>query len=225
MTEHSTPTADQQPPPAAVRESHHPLVRVKLTALRDKRTEPLSFRLRVRELTWLLAYEALADLPVEETLVETPLAETAGYRLAPRLGLVPILRAGITMADAMMELAPTAQVWHLGLYRDETTHRPVSYYNRLPPKLTVDVALVLDPMLATGGSAIAAVDVLKHWGVPEIRFVGLIAAPEGVAALHAQHPDVRIHVGAVDDHLNEDAFIVPGLGDAGDRQFGTNLEP
>jgi uracil phosphoribosyltransferase len=207
-----------------VQESLHPLVRVKLTALRDKRTEPLAFRLRVRELTWLLAYEALADLPVEETAVETPLADTAGYRLAPRLGLVPILRAGITMADAMMELAPSAQVWHLGLYRDETTHRPVSYYNRLPPKLTVDVALVLDPMLATGGSAIAAVDVLKHWGVPDIRFVGLIAAPEGMAALHARHPDIRIHVAAVDDHLNEDAFIVPGLGDAGDRQFGTNLD-
>ncbi|MGD9894615.1 MAG: uracil phosphoribosyltransferase [Dehalococcoidia bacterium] len=209
---------------AGVYESQHPLVRVKLTALRDQRTEPLAFRLRVRELTWLLAYEALADLPVAETVVTTPLAETAGYRLAPRLGLVPILRAGVTMADAMMELAPTAQVWHLGLYRDETTHRPVSYYNRLPPKPTVDVALVLDPMLATGGSAIAAVDVLKLWGVPEVRFVGLIAAPEGVAALHTHHPDVRIHIAAVDDHLNADAFIVPGLGDAGDRQFGTNLD-
>jgi uracil phosphoribosyltransferase len=211
-------------PKGEVHESKHPLVRVKLTALRNKQTEPLAFRLRVRELTWLLAYEALADLPVDEVVVETPLAETAGYRLAPRLGLVPILRAGITMADAMMELAPAAQVWHLGLYRDETTHRPVSYYNRLPPKLTVDVALVLDPMLATGGSAIAAVDVLKNWGVPEIRFVGLIAAPEGVAALHARHPDVRIYIASVDDHLNDDAFIVPGLGDAGDRQYGTHLE-
>ncbi|MGH2586630.1 MAG: uracil phosphoribosyltransferase [Dehalococcoidia bacterium] len=207
----------------AVHESQHPLVRTKLTALRDRRTEPMPFRLRVRELTWLLAYEALADLAVEETAVETPLTETTGYRLAPRLGLVPILRAGITMADAMMELAPSAQVWHLGLYRDETTHRPVSYYNRLPPRPTVDVALVLDPMLATGGSAIAAVDVLKEWGVPEIRFIGLIAAPEGIAALHTKHPEVRIYVAAVDDHLNEHAFIVPGLGDAGDRQFGTNL--
>jgi uracil phosphoribosyltransferase len=208
---------------AFVHESTHPLVRTKLTVLRDARTEPLPFRLRVRELTWLLAYEALADLAVIQTEVETPLTVAAGYRLAPRLGLVPILRAGITMADAMMELAPGAQVWHLGLYRDETTHRPVSYYNRLPPEPTVDVALVLDPMLATGGSAIAAVDVLKSWGVPEVRFVGLIAAPEGIAALHAQHPDVRIHVAAVDSHLNEQAFIVPGLGDAGDRQFGTNL--
>jgi uracil phosphoribosyltransferase len=209
---------------AHVQESQHPLVKVKLTALRDNATEPLAFRLRVRELTWLLAYEAMADLPVRETRVITPLAETTGHRLAQRLGLVPILRAGITMADAMMELAPTAQVWHLGLYRDESTHRPVPYYNRLPPAPTVDVALVLDPMLATGGSAIAAVDTLKRWGVPDIRFVGLIAAPEGIAALHERHPDVRIHVAAVDSHLNADAFIVPGLGDAGDRQFGTNLE-
>ena len=213
MTEHA----------AFVHASTHPLVRTKLTALRDARTAPLPFRLRVRELTWLLAYEALADLAVVQTDVQTPLTVTAGYELAPRLGLVPILRAGITMADAMMELAPAAQVWHLGLYRDEATHRPVSYYNRLPPEPTVDVALVLDPMLATGGSAIAAVDVLKAWGVPEVRFVGLIAAPEGIAALHAQHPDVRIHVASVDSHLNEHAFIVPGLGDAGDRQFGTNL--
>ena len=210
-------------PGGAVHESHHPLVKTKLTALRDRLTEPMPFRLRVRELTWLLAYEALADLPVTEVSVETPLEATTGHRLAPRLGLVPILRAGITMADAMMELAPGAQVWHLGLYRDETTHRPVSYYNRLPSSPTVDVALVLDPMLATGGSAIAAVDVLKDWGVPDIRFVGLIAAPEGIAALHGRHPEVRIHVAAVDDHLDEHAFIVPGLGDAGDRQFGTNL--
>jgi uracil phosphoribosyltransferase len=122
-----------------------------------------------------------------------------------------------------MELAPSAQVWHLGLYRDEQTHEPVHYYNRLPPQPTVDVAVVLDPMLATGGSAIAAVDVLKRWGVPEVRFLGLIAAPEGIASLHERHPDVRIHVAAVDARLNEHAFIVPGLGDAGDRQFGTNL--
>src|SRR5215211_5801767 len=187
MQDNASQRTSISPVSPMVRESRHPLVRVKLTALRDKATEPVPFRLRVRELTWLLGYEALADLPVEETVVETPLAATAGYRLAPRLGLVPILRAGITMADAMMELAPSAQVWHLGLYRDETTHRPVSYYNRLPPRPTVDVALVLDPMLATGGSAIAAVDVLKAWGVPEIRFVGLIAAPEGITALHTQH--------------------------------------
>src|SRR5215212_2791518 len=194
---------------SCVFESRHPLVRTKLTALRDVRTEPVAFRLRVRELTWLLAYEALADLPVEATEVETPLTVAPGHRLAQRIGLVPILRAGITMADALMELTPSAQVWHLGLYRDETTHRPVSYYNRLPARPTVDVAIVLDPMLATGGSAIAAVDVVKQWGVPEVRFVGLIAAPEGIAALHRAHPDVRVHVAAVDSHLNEHAFIVP----------------
>lgn len=211
------------PSPSVALVSRHPLVRVKLTALRDRTTEPLAFRLRVRELTWLLAYEALADLPLVECEVQTPLTATTGYAPAQRVGLVPILRAGITMADAMMELAPSAQVWHLGLYRDETTHRPVSYYNRLPPTPTVDRALVLDPMLATGGSAIAAVDVLKQWGVCDVRFVGLIAAPEGVAALHQRHPDVRIHVAAVDSHLNERAFIVPGLGDAGDRQFGTGV--
>jgi uracil phosphoribosyltransferase len=222
MTEHADHAERRTPPGPRLSESRHPLVRTKLTALRDRGTEPVPFRLRVRELTWLLAYEALADLPVTEVSVETPLAATTGYQLAPRLGLVPILRAGITMADALMELAPSAQVWHLGLYRDETTHRPVSYYNRLPSRPTVDVALVLDPMLATGGSAIAAVDVLKPWGVPDIRFVGLIAAPEGVAALHASHPDVRVHVAAVDRHLDERAFIVPGLGDAGDRQFGTS---
>jgi len=224
MADHTPPVARHRAAgDARVFESTHPLVKTKLTALRDKGTEPVPFRLRVRELTWLLGYEALADLSLEETKVETPLTPTTGYRLAPRLGLVPILRAGITMADAMMELAPAAQVWHLGLYRDEATHRPVSYYNRLPPRPTVDVALVLDPMLATGGSAIAAVDVLKAWGVPEVRFVGLIAAPEGIAALHARHPDVRVHVAAVDERLDERAFIVPGLGDAGDRQFGTNL--
>ena len=198
-------------------------MRVKLTALRDRTTEPLAFRLRVRELTWLLAYEALSDLAVVETEVETPLARTVGFRLARRLGLVPILRAGITMADALMELAPSAQVWHLGLYRDEATHEPVHYYNRLPRAPTVDVALILDPMLATGGSAIAAVDVLKRWGVPDVRFLGLIAAPEGVRRLHAAHSDVRVYLAALDEHLNERAFIVPGLGDAGDRQFGTNL--
>lgn len=206
-----------------VHASQHPLVRVKLTALRDAATEPLAFRLRVRELTWLLAHEALADLPVEETAVRTPLAETVGFRLAPRLGLVPILRAGITMADAMMEMVPNAQVWHLGLYRDEATHQPVAYYNRLPPLATVDVALILDPMLATGGSAIAAVDVLEAWGVPEIRFVGLIAAPEGIARLHDHHPDVRVYIAAVDERLDDRAYIIPGLGDAGDRQFGTTV--
>ena len=208
---------------ANVSVSAHPLVQVKLTVLRERSTEPLAFRILVRELAWLLAYEALADLPVSPAVVETPLAATTGQRLSQRLGLVPILRAGITMADALMELVPTAQVWHLGLYRDEATRQPVHYYNRLPTAATVDLALVLDPMLATGGSAIAAVDVLKAWGVPEVRFIGLIAAPEGLERLNAAHPDARVHVAAVDERLDARAFIVPGLGDAGDRQFGTSL--
>jgi uracil phosphoribosyltransferase len=216
-------TAEQQGGAGSVFVSSHPLVRTKLTALRDVRTEPITFRRLVRELSWLLGYEALADLPLAESEVQTPLTVTTGHRLAVQLGLVPILRAGISMADALMELTPAAQVWHLGLYRDEQTHRPVHYYNRLPLAPTVDVAVVLDPMLATGGSAIAAIDTLKAWGVPDVRFVGLIAAPEGVAAVHARHPDVRLHIAALDSHLNEHAFIVPGLGDAGDRQFGTTV--
>jgi uracil phosphoribosyltransferase len=202
--------------------STHPLVRVKLTALRDRTTEPPAFRLLVRELAWLLGYEALADLPLDTISVQTPLAETAGVRLGTRLGLMPILRAGMTMADALLALVPTAQVWHLGLYRDENTRQPVHYYNRLPPMATVDRALVLDPMLATGGSAIAAVDALKAWGVADVRLIGLIAAPEGVERLHAAHPDVPVHLAAIDERLDERAFIVPGLGDAGDRQFGTS---
>lgn len=201
--------------------SSHPLVQVKVTALRDIATQPLPFRLRIRELTWLLAYEALADLPLAETAVETPLARTTGHQLAVRIGLVPILRAGISMADALMELVPSAQVWHLGLYRDESTRQPVHYYNRLPASPTVDVAVILDPMLATGGSACAAIETMKGWGVPDIRFIGLIAAPEGVKRVTETHPDTRVHVAALDSYLNEHAFIVPGLGDAGDRQFGT----
>ncbi len=134
---------------------------------------------------------------------------------------MPILRAGLGMADAILELLPEASVWHLGLYRDHQTLKPVTYYNKLPPRPAVDVALVLDPMLATGGSAVAAVDLLQHWGVPRLKFLGILAAPAGVEALRQAHPDVPIHLAAVDSHLNEHAYIVPGLGDAGDRQFGT----
>jgi uracil phosphoribosyltransferase len=146
---------------------------------------------------------------------------TDGSRLADRIGLVPILRAGLGMVDAMLELMPTAQVWHLGLFRDERTLRPVEYYNKLPDEATVDVCLILDPMLATGGSATAAIDVLKNWGATRIKLLNLIAAPEGVAAVSRAHPDVPIHCAAVDRQLNERGYIMPGLGDAGDRQFGT----
>jgi uracil phosphoribosyltransferase len=193
----------------------------KLTELRDRQTRPPRFRELVRELSWLLAYEALTDARTVETPVDTPLARATGHRVADRIGLVPILRAGIGMAEAVLELLPSAPVWHLGMYRNEDTLEPVPYYNRLPPTPSVDLALVLDPMLATGGSARAAISILKRWGVPRVKFVGLIAAPEGVAAVTAEHPDVPIHIAAVDERLNEHGFIVPGLGDAGDRQFYT----
>ena len=153
--------------------------------------------------------------------VTTPLEETDGADLAEKVGLVPILRAGLGMVEGVWELMPSAEVWHIGLYRDEETFRPVEYYNKLPVKPTVAVCLVLDPMLATGGSAVATVDILKRWGVSRIKFVGLIGAPEGISNMEEQHPDVPIYLAAVDDHLNDHAFIVPGLGDAGDRQFGT----
>lgn len=209
----------------ALHASQHPLVAHKLSILRDRRTEPKEFRELVRELTWLLGYEAMADLTTRPLRVETPLAPLTGACLEPRVGLVPILRAGLGMVDAMLELLPTAEVWHIGLYRDERTLKPVEYYNKLPDAATVQVCLVLDTMLATGGSAAATVDILKKWGAARIKQVSLVAAPEGVATLQRAHPDVDIHVAALDSHLNERGYIVPGLGDAGDRQFGTFAGP
>ena len=202
--------------------SQHPLVRHKLTRLRRVETEPKKFRELVHELAQLLVYEATLDLPLAPHTVETPLATYQGQRIGERIGLVPILRAGLGMVDPILDLIPTAHVWHLGLYRDHETLRPVTYYNKLPPQVDVDLCLVLDPMLATGGSAAAAVTVLKEWGAERIKFIGLIAAPEGVRALSEAHPDVDIHLGALDERLNEKGYIVPGLGDAGDRQFGTD---
>jgi uracil phosphoribosyltransferase len=205
--------------------SSHPLVAHKLGILRDRRTEPKEFRALVRELTWLLGYEAMADLATRPESIETPLTSTTVASLETRVGLVPILRAGLGMVGAMLELLPTAEVWHIGLYRDERTLKPVEYYNKLPDAATVQVCLVLDTMLATGGSAAATIDILKKWGAARIKQVSLIAAPEGVAALSRAHPDVDIHVAALDSHLNERGYIVPGLGDAGDRQFGTFAGP
>lgn len=204
-----------------VRISRHPLIQHKLTLLRDKQTEPKKFRELVREIAILLAYEATQDLAVSPMLVETPMGQAQGHKLEDHIGLVPILRAGLGMVEGIWEMMPSAEVWHIGLYRDERTLRPVEYYNKLPIAPTVQVTLILDPMLATGGSAVATVDVLKRWGAQRIKFVGLIAAPEGIARLSGAHPDVPIHVAAVDDRLNEIGYIVPGLGDAGDRQFGT----
>jgi uracil phosphoribosyltransferase len=201
--------------------SPHPLVRHKLTKLRDHRTEPKKFRELVRELAALLTYEATADLATEPTQVLTPMAETQGEILYEKIGLIPILRAGLGMVEGVWEMMPSAEVWHIGMYRDEHTLKPVAYYNKLPVQPTVAVCLILDPMLATGGSAVACVDILKQWGVSKVKFVGLIAAPEGIQRLHGAHPDVPIHIAAIDERLNEHGFILPGLGDAGDRLFGT----
>ena len=201
--------------------SAHPLVKEKMTRLRDETTPPKIFRELVAEIATLLLYEATADLPTESREVNTPLAQYKGARLKDKVGLIPVLRAGIGMVEAALELMPEAQVWHIGLFRDERTLRPISYYNKLPSSATVQVCLVLDPMLATGGSATETVDILKKWGAKRIKYVGIIAAPEGVRALSSAHPDVPIHVAALDERLNEKGYIVPGLGDAGDRQFGT----
>ena len=204
--------------------SSHPAVLHKLAILRDEKTEPKKFREIVRELSWLLGYEALADARVRTRQVRTPLEMTDGHELGERIGLIPILRAGLGMVDAMLELMPTAEVWHLGLFRDERTLQPVEYYNKLPDAASVDLCLILDPMLATGGSATAAIEVLKKWGAVtpvRIKLVNLIAAPEGVEAVATAHPDVEIHAAALDRQLNEKGYIMPGLGDAGDRQFGT----
>jgi uracil phosphoribosyltransferase len=201
--------------------SQHPLVRHKLTLLRRSRTEPKKFRELARELAILLAYEATQDLALNEMQVETPMGMAEGALLQEKIGLVPILRAGLGMVHGIWEMMPSAEVWHIGLYRDEETLKPVEYYNKLPVDPTVQVVLILDPMLATGGSAVATVNILKEWGASRIKFVALIAAPEGVKTLSEAHPDVPIYVGAIDERLNDVGFIVPGLGDAGDRMFGT----
>ena len=203
--------------------SDHPAVLHKLALLRDESSHPRKFRELVREISWLLGYEALRDARVGPRPITTPLEQMEGARLADRIGLVPILRAGLGMVDAMLELMPTAQVWHLGLFRDERTLRPVEYYNKLPDSATVDLCLILDPMLATGGSATAAIEVLKNWGASRIKLINLICSPEGVRAVQDAHPDVPIHVAALDRQLNEKGYIMPGLGDAGDRQFGTGV--
>lgn len=201
--------------------SPHPLVAHKLSRLRNKETEPKKFRELVREIAGLIAYEATLDLATTTRQVQTPLAETTGAELREKIGLVPILRAGLGMVEGVWDMMPSSEVWHIGIYRDERTLKPVQYYNKLPVEPRVSVCLILDPMLATGGSAVATVDILKRWGVHRIKFVGLIGAPEGIHNLQEHHPDVPIHLAAIDDRLNENGYIVPGLGDAGDRQFGT----
>jgi uracil phosphoribosyltransferase len=201
--------------------SAHPLVKHKLAVLRSVDTDHRAFREIVREIALLLCYEATADLGTIPAMVETPMGTATGVKVTEMIGLVPILRAGLGMVDGVELLLPNVQVWHIGLYRDEKTLRPIEYYNKLPNEPTVQVCLVLDPMLATGGSAVATVDLLKAWGVNRIKFVGLLGAPEGVGALRQHHPDVDIHLAHLDERLNDVGFIVPGLGDAGDRMFGT----
>ena len=210
--------------------SKHPLIRHKVTLLRNVETGPKKFRELIREVAILLAYEATADLRVQEVPVITPMADASGYELTDKIGLVPILRAGLGMVEGIWEMMPAAEVWHIGLYRDHQTLEPIEYYNKLPIHPTVQVCLILDPMLATGGSAVATVDILKQWGAQRIKFVGVIGAPEGVERLSQAHPDVDIYLAAIDDHLTPppsqpddppEGYIVPGLGDAGDRQFGT----
>jgi uracil phosphoribosyltransferase len=204
-----------------VRVIDHPVVQHHVARLRDVFTAPAEFRLLVHRLATLLASAATEDLQLRDTHVQTPLAETDAKELSERIGLVPILRAGLGLVDPLLNLLPEAEVWHLGLFRDEATAEPVEYYRKVPKTDPVDVALVMDPMLATGGSAMLALNVMREWGVPRTKLVALIAAPEGVEAVRSEFPETEIFVAALDECLNEQSFIVPGLGDAGDRQFNT----
>ena len=200
----------------------HPLVQHKVSLLRDKNTGTKEFKALVSELAMLLCYEATRDLPTKEVSIETPVAMAQTRVLSGRkLALVPILRAGLGMVDGMLTLIPAAKVGHIGLYRNEETLEPVEYYCKLPKDIAERDVFVLDPMLATGGSAIDAIGQIKKRGAKHIKFIGLIAAPEGLKALHEAHPDVDIYVAAQDEKLNENGYIIPGLGDAGDRIFGT----
>src|SRR5947208_862489 len=202
-------------------EVSHPLIKHHLSRLRDKHTPPAEFRELVHRLAVLLAYEATSDLSLRPIEIETPLTGFRAQVLSQRVGLVPILRAGLGMVDPILNLIPTAEVWHLGLYRDEETALPVEYYSKLPQTEPVDVALVVDPMLATGGSAIAALAALKRWGVRKVKVLSIIASKRGIEAVQEQFPETDIYVCAIDPELNDRKFIVPGLGDAGDRIFNT----
>ena len=200
-------------------EIKHPLIRSHLADLRNKNTPCDQFRTVIRRVSRLLTYEATADLETEDMEVETPLCKTTGCRLKQRIGLVPILRAGLGMVDPVLNLIPQAEVWHLGFYRDEETFKPVEYYKRFPEGDPVDVGLVLDPMLATGGSALAALKAVYDWSVPTVKLISVIAAPEGIDRILSHYPNTQIYVAAIDKGLNENAYILPGLGDAGDRIF------
>jgi uracil phosphoribosyltransferase len=201
--------------------SAHPIMHHMLSQLRDVRTPPPRFRQLVRSLAVLLAQEATANLETITSEVMTPLGRAQTRTLADVVGIVPILRAGLGMAEGLLELIPEAEVWHIGLFRDEATLRPTEYYNKFPARPRVTLALLVDPMLATGGSAVRACEIVKGAGVSRLKLLSLIAAPEGIERVSQAMPDVPIYVGAIDERLNEVGFIYPGLGDAGDRQFGT----
>ena len=201
---------------------NHPLVKHKIPLMRDEKTGTREFRILVEEVAMLMGYEAMRDLPTEDVEVKTPITTRKLPMLCgKKLAIVPILRAGLGMVSGLLALVPSAKVGHIGLYRDEVTHEPHEYYCKLPDRINERLVIVCDPMLATGGSAIQAVDFLKDKGCKNIKFMCIIAAPEGLDALRTAHPDIDIYVGNLDEKLNEDAYIVPGLGDAGDRIFGT----
>ena len=200
----------------------HPLVQHKLTKLRDKNTGPKEFRELLSEISSLMLYEVTKNLPTKEVEVETPLGIAKGKVLDNKdLAIVPILRAGLVMADGMLQILPSAKVGHIGLYRDPETLKPIQYYTKLPEDIDKREVIVVDPMLATGGSAVAAISILKAKGVKDIKFVCIISAPEGIETLRNSHPDVDIYTAAIDERLNDHGYIIPGLGDAGDRLFGT----
>ncbi len=200
---------------------NHPLIKNKLTKVRHKDTDSKLFRETVNEIAGLMSYEATKDLPLETVDIETPLAKTQGEALARDIVIVPILRAGLGMVDAIHMLIPHAKIGHIGLYRDETTFAPAKYYSKFPLNLAGATVLLLDPMLATGGSAKASYDMLKEAGAQDIRFIGIVASPEGIDFIKKHCPDMQVYIAAVDQGLNDNKYIVPGLGDAGDRLFGT----
>jgi len=205
-----------------VYEMNHPLIQHKLTLIRDKNTGAKQFRELVKEISTLLAYEVTRDFPLEDVEIETPVCVTKSKVIkGKKVGIVPILRAGLGMVDGFLDLIPAAKVGHVGLYRDPETLEPVEYYCKMPPDMSERDLIVVDPMLATGGSAKAAIRFIKDRGATNIKFVCLIGCPEGIKALHAEHPDVDIYIASIDEKLNDHAYIVPGLGDAGDRLFGT----
>jgi uracil phosphoribosyltransferase len=200
---------------------NHSLIKHKLTNIRRKETKTKDFYQCVSEIAGLMAYEISRDFPLKDVEIETPICKTVQKELAQEIVIVPILRAGLGMVDGIREMIPTAKVGFIGLYRDEETHLPVEYYAKFPPSMKDAIVLLVDPMLATGGSAVAAVDMLKKRGAKDIRYVGLVAAPEGVKAMQDAHPEVPVYVAALDEKLNENCYIIPGLGDCGDRLFGT----